>query len=215
MEIVIKSPPKVSLLSSDDEDMLPVKKSPEKQKKSPGKKNVMKDEESESEDGKKDQKNGKPDPEPEKIDKEAEKIGQEEESESPKTPQKEESDEEKEDTNLTPELNFDNSTDDESNVQETSSLDITQIKGNKKIYDDKKFHLNSDLSATDKIKLETYILFLKGSVTANPNEADYVIANKMKLVPKDIRAEIVKPRWIQECKDMECWIPTRRYLLDS
>jgi hypothetical protein len=45
-------------------------------------------------------------------------------------------------------------------------------------------------------------------------DADYVIANKVKHISKDIRAELVKQRWIQECFDMECWIPTKRYLLD-
>ncbi len=116
-----------------------------------------------------------------------------------------------------PNQNFDNTTDDESKPTQDMSLNVTQIQVDKKIFDDKKFYLfylNQDSSATDKNKLERHIFYLKGRITSKPKNADYVIANKAKHISKDIRAELVKPRWIQECFDMECWISTTRYLLD-
>jgi hypothetical protein len=174
MMLPIKTPEKVSLLSSDDEDMIPVpftRKSPEK---------VAKIDDPNE--------NGREDPEKEDpVEKER---------------------------SHTPDLKFDNTTDDESKPTQDMSLNVTQIQVDKKIFDDKKFHLNHDLSATDKIKLERHILYLKGRIATKAEDADYVIANKAKHISKDIRAELVKPRWIQECFDMECWIPTKRYLLD-
>jgi hypothetical protein len=91
-----------------------------------------------------------------------------------------------------PNLNFDKTTDGESKFTQDSVLSVTQIQVDKKIFDDKKFYLNQDLSATVKIKLERHILYLKGRITSKPEDADYVIADKAKHISKDIRAEVVK-----------------------
>lgn len=87
-------------------------------------------------------------------------------SSKPKSPPKNgkatESEEKLEDPNRTPELNFGDVTDEEQEYVNQPSFNCTQLEGEKKVFDNKTFYLNFDLPATDKIKFERYINFLRG-----------------------------------------------------
>lgn len=83
------------------------------------------------------------------------------------------------------------------------------------IFKDKSFFLNSDLSATDKLKLKDQIVFLGGKVSSSSSNVDYVIASSKIHVPSSAnsKAEILKGIWISECYELEALIPVTRYKL--
>ncbi|KAG5674603.1 hypothetical protein PVAND_004557 [Polypedilum vanderplanki] len=108
----------------------------------------------------------------------------------------------------------DNNNDFQENVEcysedSISSVDITKIEC--EVFKDKKFYLNTDLSATDKILLKDHIKNMLGVVTKNPHKADYIIVKKAKSLPIKVSAEIVKEVWIRECFELQAFIPTSRY----
>lgn len=95
-----------------------------------------------------------------------------------------------------------------------SSIDITTVEC--QAFKDKKFYLNEDLSATDKILLADLIKQMLGVVTKNPLKANYIITKSGKSLPRNaLVGEVVKDVWVRECFDLQAFIPTLRYKLPS
>jgi hypothetical protein len=90
-----------------------------------------------------------------------------------------------------------------------SSIDITTIEC--KVFNNRMFYLNDDLSATDRIRLADHIKQMLGIVTKNPYKADYIIAKQGKSFPKNAKGEVVKEVWVRECYELQAFIPTARY----
>lgn len=98
-------------------------------------------------------------------------------------------------------------------IDSDSSIDITAVEC--QAFKNKIFYLNEDLPASTVLKFKHIIRNMLGTLTKDPSKANYVITSQGKKLPKQIiaTAEIVKDTWIQECNDLQAFIPTSRYLL--
>lgn len=98
-------------------------------------------------------------------------------------------------------------------IDSDSSIDITAVEC--QAFKNKIFYLNEDLPASTVLKFKHTIRNMLGTLTKDPSKANYVITSQGKKLPKQINAtaEIVKDIWIQECNDLQAFIPTSRYLL--
>jgi DNA-repair protein XRCC1 len=92
-----------------------------------------------------------------------------------------------------------------------SSIDITNVEC--EAFKGKTFYLNEDLPATTIIKFKHTIKYMLGIVTKNPSKANYIITKYGENLPKNACGEVVKDIWIQECHDLQAFIPTTRYKL--
>ncbi|XP_055911377.1 DNA repair protein XRCC1 [Eupeodes corollae] len=91
---------------------------------------------------------------------------------------------------------------------------LTQTSRDKtKFFDKMKFFISDQLSATIKIKIEQYIETFDGILTSSIEVADYLIANNPIADVGEFKGQTVTPLWILECYDLECLIPTKRYLV--
>lgn len=95
-----------------------------------------------------------------------------------------------------------------------SSIDITTIES--KIFKDKIFYLNKDLSEIEVIGLKDKIKHMMGTITKNPTTAHYIITKMGRSLPssKSVSAVVVKNIWINECHELSSFIPTKRYVID-
>lgn len=92
-----------------------------------------------------------------------------------------------------------------------SSIDISTVEC--QAFKNKVFYLNQDLPATTTIKFKHVIKHMLGIVTKDPSKANYIITRHGKNLPKNTNAEVVKDTWIQECHDLQAFIPITRYRL--
>jgi len=106
-------------------------------------------------------------------------------------------------------------TDEEPMALQDNSMDATQAEAENKVYNGKTFYLNKDLPATDVIKLKNQIKLMMGTIIEKSSRAHFVISKYGNHLPTDATGEILKDRWVYECYDMECFIPTIRYKLSS
>lgn len=79
-----------------------------------------------------------------------------------------------------------------------------------KIFAEKSFYLHPNLKEVDMIKIEDAIPDNGGAVVTNLHDADFVIS-EVALTTAD-KGQVVKARWVFECLEMKCLIPTKRYL---
>lgn len=100
-----------------------------------------------------------------------------------------------------PENPYDVSTDEEQNSQQSAEKP--------KFFNGKKFYLHPSLKETDFIKIEHAIPDNGGEIRTNLDGVDFIISENPLNLSTD--AEIVKARWVFECLEMECFIPTKRY----
>lgn len=113
-----------------------------------------------------------------------------------------------------PDNNNDNNEEQKENVAEydsESSIDYANVEC--EAFKNKIFYLNGDLPATTVIKFVHTIKHMLGILTKDPTRANYIITKYGKNLPKNTRAEVVKDIWIQECHDLQAFIPTTRYKL--
>lgn len=96
-------------------------------------------------------------------------------------------------------------------IDSDSSIDITTIEC--QIFKNKVFYLNEDLPSSTVLKFTHLIRNMLGVVTKNPLKANYIITKDGRNLPKATEAEVVKDTWIQECHDLQAFIPTSRYRL--
>lgn len=84
-----------------------------------------------------------------------------------------------------------------------------------KVFKDKTFFLNSDLTAVDRIKLKDQIVSMSGKLSSSPSSVNFIIACSTKQLPSDVNsnAEILKGLWISECYELNAIIPVTRYRL--
>lgn len=92
-----------------------------------------------------------------------------------------------------------------------SSIDITAIEC--QVFKNKIFYLNEDLPSSTQLKFSHIIRNMLGVLTKDPSKANYIITKQGKNLPKTSGAEVVKDIWIQECHDLQAFIPTMRYKL--
>lgn len=92
-----------------------------------------------------------------------------------------------------------------------SSVDITMVEC--EAFKGKLFYLNEDLPAAVVIKFKHIIKHMLGIITKDPKKANYIVTKTGRNLPKNTRAEVVKDLWIQECHDLQAFIPTTRYKL--
>lgn len=99
----------------------------------------------------------------------------------------------------------------EASYDSESSIDITMVEC--EAFKGKTFYLNDDLPATTIIKFKHVIKHMLGTVTKDASKANYIITKYGKDLPKNTRGEVVKDLWIEECHDLQAFIPTTRYKL--
>lgn len=92
-----------------------------------------------------------------------------------------------------------------------SSIDITAIEC--QVFKNKVFYLNQDLPSSTVLKFTHIIKNMLGVITKDPSKANYIITKHGRNLPKSTDAEVVKDTWIQECFDLQAFIPTNRYQL--
>lgn len=97
----------------------------------------------------------------------------------------------------------------------TDEEDCNRSTCENQVFKGKVFYLNTDLSATDSIKLKDQIISMAGKVTSSAKNADYIIANSSSNLPTgdDIKGECLKGLWINEVYELEAIIPIQRYRL--
>lgn len=92
-----------------------------------------------------------------------------------------------------------------------SSIDITAVEC--EAFKGKILYLNQDLPSTTILKFVHIIKHMLGVVTKDASKAHYIITKEGKNLPKNSKAEIVKDTWVQECHELQAFIPTTRYRL--
>lgn len=92
-----------------------------------------------------------------------------------------------------------------------SSIDYSTVEC--EAFKNKIFYLNKDLPATTLLKFIHVIKHMLGIVTKDASKANYIITRHGKNLPRNSTAEVVKDTWIQECHDLQAFIPTTRYKL--
>ncbi|XP_035783698.1 DNA repair protein XRCC1-like [Anopheles albimanus] len=102
---------------------------------------------------------------------------------------------------------YDISTDDEAGCNDDQS------NGGLDFFKDYTFYIDRDVGAVDTMKLERFIKTYRGTMTKAINDADFIVTRSKRLVESSCKARLVKPLWIFECNEMECFIPLDRYLL--
>lgn len=104
---------------------------------------------------------------------------------------------------------FDKSTD-----EDDQEKDENKKEKNLKFFNHCKFYLNEDLHTVDVIKLKAFIKQYGGELIKHPVDANFIISKEKVTNLKDFNGEILKPLWIYECNDMECLLPTDRYVIN-
>lgn len=97
-------------------------------------------------------------------------------------------------------------------IDSDSSIDITAVECD--AFKNKVFYLNEDLPSSTVLKFTHIIRNMLGIVTKSSSKANYIITKQGRNLPKISGAEVVvKDTWIQECHDLQAFIPTKRYEL--
>ncbi|CAO1406143.1 unnamed protein product, partial [Diamesa serratosioi] len=86
--------------------------------------------------------------------------------------------------------------------QDDDSFENTQ--SDPPLFNSKTFFLHTDLMATDIVKLEKFIPSMKGKIIKDALNADYIVSNLGRNLPKGMQGEAVKALWIYETVEMEC-----------
>ncbi|XP_050083258.1 DNA repair protein XRCC1 [Anopheles aquasalis] len=102
---------------------------------------------------------------------------------------------------------YDISTDDEAGCNDDQS------KGGLDFFKEYTFFIDRDVGAVDTMKLERFIKTYRGTMIKAINDADFIVTRSKRLVESTCKGRLVKPLWIFECHEMECFIPVDRYLL--
>ncbi|ETN66589.1 hypothetical protein AND_001615 [Anopheles darlingi] len=102
---------------------------------------------------------------------------------------------------------YDISTDDEAGCNDDQST------GGLDFFKDYIFFIDRGVGAVDTMKLERFIKTYKGTMTKAINDAKFIVTRNKLIVESSCKARLVKPLWIFECHEMECFIPVDRYLL--
>lgn len=96
-------------------------------------------------------------------------------------------------------------------IDSDSSIDITAIEC--EAFKNRVFYLNEDLPSSTVLKFTHIIRHMLGVLTKNPTKANFIITKHGRNLPKASDAKVVKDTWIQECHDLQAFIPTTRYEL--
>ncbi|XP_055388783.1 DNA repair protein XRCC1 [Condylostylus longicornis] len=96
----------------------------------------------------------------------------------------------------------------------TKSKKLKLQKNGNNFFANMKFYLEPNLSDVDRKKLTHMIEEFGGSICETTKRVNYIITSQRDkyLNLNNFNGEIVKPLWIFECNDMECFIPTKRYV---
>lgn len=102
----------------------------------------------------------------------------------------------------------------EASTEEDESIKVPkQHPESPKLFEGMKFYLSSRLPTAGFSKTKKCIEQFHGQLIHTLSDADYVISTDKIGIDAEFKGEVVSPLWVLECSDMECRVPTRRYLV--